>query len=192
MFNRKTSLLLTAALVLGFSPLANADVLSTIPTYDGTATFGPFPSSISIGNFSFAIPAGQMVTGGTISGTFGNNDVAGTTMVSAPADLFIAGGSIEVAACDDALSYGAPCDTGSSPTSWSYTLTHSNIASLAADFASGSIDLSAVQNGVFAVNTGSVTLDLKTAPLVATPEPDSFWLLGIGSMGLALVKRFRM
>jgi len=192
MLNRKTSLLLAAALVLGFSPLASADVLSNIPTYDGTTSFGPFPSTISIGTFSFAVPAGQKVSGGTISGTFGNNDVSGTTTVSAPADLFIAGGSIEVAACDDSLSYNAACDTGTSPTAWTYTLTHSQIASLATYFASGSIDLSAVQNGVFTVNTGAVTLDLTTSPLGAAPEPGSLWLMGIGSISLALVKRFRM
>jgi hypothetical protein len=192
MFTRKSSLLLSAALALGISPLANADILSAIPTYDGTTTFGPFPSTISIGNFGFAIPVGQKVTGGTITGTFGNNDVAGTTTVSAPADLFIAGGAIEVATCDDSLSYAAACDTGSSPTPWSYTLTHSNIASLATYFASGSIDLSAVQNGVFTVNTGAVTLDLTTAPIAATPEPGGLWLLDIGAMGgLFLIKRAR-
>jgi len=191
MFTRRSSLLLSAALVLGFSSIASADVLSAIPAKDGTATFGPFPSSISIGSFSFAVPAGQKVTGGTISGSFGNNDVPGTTTTSAPADLFIAGGTIEVAACDDSLSYSAACDTGTSPTPWSYSLTQGNLASLATYFASGAIDLSAVQNGVFTVNTGTVTLDLQTAPIVATPEPDSLWLMGFGSMGMALVKRFR-
>jgi len=185
---RKSSLLLSAVLLLGFAPLASADVVSTIPAYDGTASFGPFPTSpISIGTFSFTIPAGKQVSGGSISGTFGNGDVPGTTDVSAPVDLYIDGGSIEVAACDDALSYSAACDAGSSPTSWSYTFTSGDLSTLAADFASGSIDLSAIQNGVFTVNTGTVTLDLVT-----TPEPDSLWLIGTGLVCFHRSRRLRI
>ena len=188
MFNRKSALplLLSAALVLGFVPLAGADTISTLPSYDGTASFGPFPSPVTIGSFSFSIPAGQIVYSGTLSGTFGNNDVPGTTDVSAPVALFIDGGSIEVATCDDSLSYSAPCDSGFSPTTWSYTLTKADLAALSAAFASGSLDLTAVQNGVGAVNAGSLTLDVST-----TPEPNGFWLLATGIVGLVLVNRAR-
>jgi hypothetical protein len=173
------TLILASALVLGFSPRAHADIIATLPNYDGTLSFGPFPAPISIGDFAFSIPAGQSVVGATISGTFGNNDVPGTTTTSAPADLFVDSGAIEVAACDDSLTFTEPCDASSAPTAWSYTFTSSDLSTLSADFASGSLDLSAVQNDLFAVNAGSLTLDIAVSP-----EPNGLWLSGTGMIGL--------
>ncbi|MDR3752486.1 MAG: PEP-CTERM sorting domain-containing protein [Terracidiphilus sp.] len=182
-------LILASALLLGNSPRANADIVATLPNYDGAVSFGTFPSSTTIGDFTFSIPAGTSVIGATISGTFGNNDDPGTTTTSAPADLYVDNGAIEVAACDDGLTFTEACDTGSSPTAWSYTFTSSDLSTLASDFASGSLDLSAVQNDVFAVNAGSLTLDI-----VVSPEPNSLWLMGTGLMSLAclfLLRRAR-
>jgi hypothetical protein len=65
-------------------------------------------------------------------------------------------------------------------------LTKADLAALSAAFASGSLDLTAVQNGVGAVNAGSLTLDVST-----TPEPNGFWLLATGIVGLVLVNRAR-
>jgi len=177
--NTCPTFLLALALVLGFSPRANADIVATLPNYDGTFSFGPFPSSFAIGDFTFSIPAGQDVVGASISGTFGNNDVPGTTTTSAPADLFVGSGAIEVAECDDALSYSAPCDAGVAPTPWSYTFTSGDLSTLSADFASGSLDLSAVQNDLFVVNAGSLTLDIALSP-----EPNGLWLSGTGAICL--------
>jgi hypothetical protein len=179
-------LLVCAMLAVAFASSAHADVVATIPNYDGTASFGPFPATIDIGSFTFKIPLGNTVIGGTISGTFGNNDIPGTTDVSAPADLFVDNGTIQVAACDDALSFSAACDSGSSPTTWTYTLTPTDLSNLATEIAAGSIDFSAVQNSVFAVNTGDVTLDLTTVP-----EPSALLLFGSTVAGLFLLRRWR-
>jgi hypothetical protein len=113
-------------------------------------------------------------------------DVPGTTDVSAPADLFVDNGAIEVATCDDALSYTAACDAGSSPTSWSYTFTTTDLSTLSTEIAAGSIDFSATQNGVFTVNTGNVTLNLTTVP-----EPNTVLLFGSAVAGFFLLRRRR-
>ncbi|HUB80078.1 MAG TPA: PEP-CTERM sorting domain-containing protein [Bryobacteraceae bacterium] len=162
-------------------------ITGTLPNYDGNASFGPFPASIAIGNFTFAPPTGDTVIGGTVSGTFGNTDIPGTTDTSAPADLFIDNGLIEIAGCDDALSFTAACDAGPGPSPFSYSLTPADVSNLAGEIASGSIDLSAVQNSVFAVNLGALTLDLTVVP-----EPASIALFASMVAGLALLRRFRI
>jgi hypothetical protein len=186
MLNTTSLTIILAALILGFASRAQADIIATIPNYDGAASFGPFPETINIGDFNFTIPAGESVVSVTVSGTFGNTDVPGTTDTSAPSDLYIDNGLIKVAECDDSLSYNAACDTGSSPTPWSFTLPQSDLAELAPELAAGQIDFSAVQNGFFAVNTGSVALDI-----VATPEPNSLFLFGSAIASLSLLRRLR-
>lgn len=178
------------ALVLGLAAPMKADIIATIGNYDGTPVvdFDPadYPlTPVLIGAFSFTIPTGESVIGGTISGTFGNDDVPDTTESTAPSDYYIDNNTIEVASCDDSLT-GAACDTSSAPTSWSYTLTASDLSNLSAELASGSIDFTASQNFFGAVNTGTTTLDL-----VLTPEPSMIFLLCGGLAGIALLRRFR-
>lgn len=178
------------ALVLGLAAPMKADIIATIGNYDGTPVvdFDPadYPlTPVLIGDFSFTIPTGESVIGGTISGTFGNDDVPDTTESTAPSDYYIDNNTIEVASCDDSLT-GAACDTSSAPTSWSYTLTASDLSNLSAELASGSIDFTASQNFFGAVNTGTTTLDL-----VLTPEPSMIFLLCGGLAGIALLRRFR-
>ena len=125
------------ALVLGLAAPMKADIIATIGNYDGTPVvdFDPadYPlTPVLIGAFSFTIPTGESVIGGTISGTFGNDDVPDTTESTAPSDYYIDNNTIEVASCDDSLT-GAACDTSSAPTSWSYTLTASDLSNLSAE-----------------------------------------------------------
>lgn len=119
--------------------------MSTVGSYDGTADFsGNYPSSlIEIGTFSFDIPAGEVVTGATISGTFGNDDVPGQTEITADADLYVDGSVIDVASCESPNVAGngtsLACDGGNNPndtpTAWSYTFSASDLTTLATAFA---------------------------------------------------------
>ena len=108
------------------------------------STRSPRPGS-TIGAFDFAIPAGDYVTGATISGTFGDINVP----VTALTDLFVNNGSIEVAACDAPGGNFPPCAAGTADNSlvpWSYTFSATDLSNLG-DFGSGSLDFTAVQNG---------------------------------------------
>jgi hypothetical protein len=137
--------------------------------YDFSSTFPPDP--ISIGAFTFTIPVGDYVTGATISGTFGDQNVP----VTALTDLFVLNGTIEVGACD---STSDPCAAGTidgSLVPWSYTFDGAELQNLAPDFAAGSLDFTAVQNSFGAVIVGTPVLDIQVAPV---PEPSSVALAG--------------
>ena len=182
------NLLLFTALCILSTGFARADIIATIGEFNGAPDFDFDPADyplapVLIGDFTFSIPSGGSVVGGTISGTFGNNDVS---PITAPSDYFIDNGVIEVASCDDGLTGAAACDSGSTPTAWTYTLTSSDLSNLAADFAAGSIDFSVVQNFAIAVQTGTTTLDL-----VVSPEPSMIFLICGGLAGIAFLRRFR-
>jgi hypothetical protein len=182
------TVILAAAFVLGHAGSARADIISTLPEYNGTPSFDFNPADyplvpVNIGDFLFTIPAGYYVVGGTISGTFGNTDVAPFT---APSDFYLDGVKVEVAECDDALTGTAACDSGSVPTAWSYTLTSQDLSNLASEFTSGSIDFNVIQNGPIALQTSVTTLDL-----VAAPEPASVFVFCGGLAGIGLLRRFR-
>jgi hypothetical protein len=185
-----TTALLPIALVFSLVTPSKADIIATIGTnYDGTPDFDFNPADyplapVTIGDFTFTIPNGLQVIGGTVSGYLGNEDVIGTTDSTAPSDYFIDNGSIKVAACDDSLSFTDPCET--SITQWTYTLTSSDLANLSAELSAGSVDFTAVQNGFGAINTGTTTLDL-----VLSPEPSMIFLLCGGLAGIGLLRRFR-
>jgi hypothetical protein len=182
------TLIFATALGLGITGSARADIISTIGEFNGTPDFdfnaGDYPlSSVLIGDFSFIVPVGEIVIGGTISGTFGNNDISATT---APSDYYIDNGLIKVASCDDSLSFAAACDTASTPTSWSYTLTPGNLTTLSTEISAGSIDFTVLQNFAVSVQTGTTTLDL-----VLSPEPSTIFIFCGGLAGIVLLRRFR-
>jgi hypothetical protein len=174
-----------------------ADISSTIGVFDEPANFsGPFPTAIAnLGNFTFSLPAGFVVAGATISGTFGNNDVPGLTNVTADSDYYVDGNAIEVAACDSpdpsGLGLSLPCDSGSvsgAPTPWSYTFTGAQLTTLSSAFAAGSLDFNVIQNYYGAVETGPITLDIVPTP---EPAPISFVLLGLPAIALLRLLRLR-
>lgn len=184
--SQKTSLsiLFTAACALALSAPARADIISTIGEFDQPFVFST-PASSVLGTFTFTVPTGVTVTGATISGTFGNEDVPGTTNVTALSDYFVDNFAIPVASCDN---FSAPCAAGNpdgSPTPWSYVFTPTDLATLAPAFAAGSLDFDVTQNFLGSVQTGVVTLDIQ-----ATPEPTELFLLPAGLIGLVFW-RFR-
>jgi hypothetical protein len=185
---------LLSALAVGYAmPSQASTIVATSGEYNGPFDFdfnpGDYPlAPATIGDFTFAIPTGDVVVGGTISGTFGNADVLPTT---APSDYYIDNGNIEVAECDDSLSFAAACDsTGATPTAWSYTFLSSDLSTLAAELSAGSIDFTVVQNFAIAVQTGTTTLDLDVAP-APVPEPSTMLLFCCGLASMALLPRLR-
>jgi hypothetical protein len=187
---------LLACFILGCASLAQADIIVT-PTfdssnqaappdttdyegnfYDFSTTFPPDP--ITIGTFTFIIPTNDVVTGATISGTFGDQNIP----VTAVTDLFVDG--IDVAGCD---STSAPCAAGTvdgSLVPWSYTFTATDLQNLSADFAGGSLDFTAVQDSFGAVVVGTPSLDIQVAQ---TPEPSSVFTLVGGLLAFAAWRR---
>jgi hypothetical protein len=183
---------LATTLGLGFTASAKADLI-VVPTfdpsnqaappdatdyegnyYDLSSTFPPNP--ITIGTFTFTVPTGQVITGATISGTFGDQNIP----VTALADLFVDGGTIEVGNCD---STSDPCFSGTiggSPVPWSHPFTAAELG----DLTGGTLDLIAVQNSFGAVFVGAPTLDIQT-----TPEPASIFTLAGGLLALAAWRR---
>lgn len=99
------ALMVVTLLSLASSSRAN-QIVSTIGGFDEPADFsGNYPSSVeNLGAFTFSIPTGFVIGSVTISGTFGNNDVPGTTNVTADSDYYVAGTTggttVEVATCD--------------------------------------------------------------------------------------------
>ena len=179
--------LLLACVALGGS-LAHADIIATFnpdpsnQAPDATDYEGNFfdgsaaPYDITIGVFNFTIPTGYVVTGATISGTFGDMNGNPTTAL---ADLFVDAGSVQVAACDN---FSDPCFAGTldgSLVPWSDTLT-------AADLAAGSLDFTAVQNSFGALIVGTPSLDIQVAQ---TPEPSSIFPLAGGLLAFVAWRR---
>jgi hypothetical protein len=69
---------------------------------------------------------------------------------------------------------------------WEYTFTPTDLGNLETAFASESLDFSAEQNFVGAINTGVTTLDIQV-----TPEPSTILVFSTGIAGIALLRRFR-
>jgi len=196
----RPGILLAAVLTLGLAPQLSASVItSNIGLFDEGPDFsGNYPlASVNLGNFSFSIPNGATILSATISGTFGNNDVPGTTNVTADSDYYVDGTAIEVATCDtpNIVSTGTAslsCDAGSqsgNPTPWTYTFTSADLSTLSSDFAAGSLDFNVIQNYYGSVETGQITLSITTSSATSTPEPGSLSLIPLGLAGIVALRR---
>ncbi len=165
--------------------------------YDFSSTFPP-NGPTTIGTFTFAIPAGDSVTGITISGTFGNGD-SPTTALS---NYYLGDGTdgetaIEVANCDDVSDNCYSDQNG--PTTWTYTATSSDLAAVVAGLSSGSLDFTyqwvtnseltndAVPGIDQYVYAGEPTIDIQ----YAAPEPATLLFCFGGLAGIAALRRFR-
>jgi hypothetical protein len=190
-------LFMGAAIVLATPARASA-IIATLPSYDSpdgydfVTTFPP-AGSTTIGTFTFSIPLGDLVTGITISGAFGNAD-SPTTALS---DYYLGFSgdetAVEVAMCD---SINANCySNGNGPTSWTYTLTSGNLSTLASAIASGSLNFTYTwdNNSQFAI-AGYSQYVYASAPTIAiqvTPEPAGLLLCLGGLAGIVALRRFR-
>jgi hypothetical protein len=167
--------------------------------YDYTSQDLPPTTSTTIGTFSFSIPAGNYITGITLTGTFGNGD-SPTTVLS---DYYLGYSgnestetAVEVASCDD---ISDNCYSGQNgPYTWTYTATPSDLTALASAINGGSLDFTytwdnnseltadAVPGNDQYIYAGEPTIDISYAP-----EPATFLFCFSGIAGIFALRRFR-
>lgn len=152
--------------------LSAGTITASLPQFDGPLNFAGFPDApVTIGTFHYVIPSDQHIVGATFTSSWGNSNFPD----SAPVDLYV--GGILVGSCQIL----ATCDTGFSITPFSFTFLPSSFQNLS----SGSLTVTAVQNGPIALKIGAETLTLTTSN---TPEPASIGLFGLGAAALGLLK----
>jgi hypothetical protein len=199
-----TAVILSLGAAFVLTTPARANIIVTLPSYDSPTgydfnyTFPP-AGSTTIGTFTFSIPAMDLVTGVTISGTFGNGD-SPTTALS---DYYLGFSgdetAVKVAGCD---SISAPCYIDQNgPTSWTYTLTSANLSALASAIASGSLDFTYTWGNSPPLCSGStcppgvydqyVYAGAPTINIQVTPEPTYVPLLFSALAGIVVLRRFR-
>jgi hypothetical protein len=128
-------------------------------TFASAPSNGPFPVSMTVGEFDFSVPGGQAITAGSLSGNFGSNTLASGT---SQAKLFVDG--VQLALC------AAACEaaTQSNDVAWSYSLTASDLATLSTNalWLAGRAVITASQ-----LSASQVVLDPTTVSLTASPVP---------------------
>jgi hypothetical protein len=143
-------LVLVGATALAAAGVAQATVYtSTLPEFSsaGYTPAGPFPRpAVTVGTFSYSIPAGEQIVGATISGRFGNS-LSGT---SAGADLYLNGWPV-----GQCIRFG-PCYFQGA--SWSQTFSWLAWPLLG----HGSAVLTVVQTSEFFVRLAPTTLTIVT------------------------------
>ena len=122
-------------------------VASTLPAFSG-ATFqltDPYPRpAVTVGTFTYSVPAGEVIVGATISGYFGNSAVPNSAGVDVRLNGALVGQCVMYDTC---YWLGAP---------WSHTFSASEARSL---LGSGSAVLTAVQTSQYTIRLGPDNAD---------------------------------
>jgi len=211
-----SALILSAAFALGIAApvragvitLPNSDMNSNIgnyyyydsnDSYDFVSTFPLSTEITTVGTFTYTVPAGEVITGLTVSGTFGNGDSPDTAL----SEYFLGYNgnetAVQVASCQ---SITADCyDNPNGPTSWSDILTGSALSSVASALEAGGVDFSytwdtnpadeaaeAAADQLQFVYAGDPTITIQ---LTQTPEPATVLICLGGLAGIAALRRFR-
>jgi hypothetical protein len=158
--------------ILGATAAQASTISGTVNTGSGDATFvsgpwnGPFPRTLTVGEFDFSVPSGEAITAGFFSGDFGS-DILGSA--TSQASLFVDG--VQLALCD------AVCEAASESTAvgWSYSLTASDLTQLSTNpfWLAGRAVISASQLSASQVVLDPTSVNLTTAPV---PIPAAFLL----------------
>lgn len=166
--SRRAKSIQSAALlvaILAATAAQAATITGTVNTGSGDGTFssapsnGPFPLSLTVGEFDFSVPGGQAITAGTFSGDFGSNILGSAT---GQAKLFVDG--IQLALCD------ANCEAASqaNDVAWMYSLTAADLTQLSTNslWESGRAVITAQQ-----LSASQLVLDPTSVNLTQTPVP---------------------
>ena len=150
---RLTLLLVLMAAIVPLSVVAAdqaSTVTSTVPAYNGAfLPAGPFPQpAVTVGTFTYAVPAGEVIVGAMISGHFGNSVLPNSSGVDVFLNGVLVGRCVRLAACY--VGAGA---------SWSHTFSSSEARSL---LGSGSAVLTAVQTSESVIRLAPTTLTIQT------------------------------
>ena len=128
-------------------------------TFASAPSNGPFPVSMTVGEFDFSVPGGQAITAGSFTGDFGSNTLASGTSQT---KLFIDG--VQLAICNSACEAASQ----SNDVAWSYSLTAADLSTLSTNalWLAGIAVITASQ-----LSASQVVLDPTSVSLTTTPVP---------------------
>ncbi len=154
-----------------------ATVSSSLPDYDGPYATSGFPTDLGIiGNFTYALPGGAVITAATLNGTYGTSMYSTST---ASFEAVVDGAQVEVCA-----PFAVNCwPDAASFRPFSLALPGSVFSSLL----DGTASLGIIQTTEYVVRFGSPTLTIEYAD---APEPATLGMVAFAGVVLA-ARRFR-